>query len=180
MTNWQREADPREADIDAIISVLRNTDDEYYMNEIALMEQINHEGCMCNKNVQSVEFVGVEGITMPIAYWTYHNGKVTARPDAYTFIEQRPIAEEDYEILWNKDGMIHPNYINLQANVRIEDMRREFVQEAVRIACLLPLLSNMPQDVIYDIATHRRTVEYYLDEEEGLWHISFPLMEGEE
>lgn len=180
MTNWQREADPREADIDAIISVLKNTHEEYYMNEIALMEQINQQGCTCNKTVNTVEFHGFDGIKMPIQLWSYHEGRVVARPDAYTVIEQRPIAEEDYEIVWKDSALIHPNYINLQANVGIRDMRREFVLEAVRVACLRPLLKNMPEEVLYDLANHRRTVEYHLDEKEGLWHISFPLTEGEE
>lgn len=180
MTNWQREADPREADIDAIIHVLKKTHEEYYMNEIALMEQINQQGCMCNKNVQTVEFHGFDGISMPIQLWSYHDGRVVARPDAYTFIEQRPIEEEDYEIVWDKSAFVHPNYINMQANVQIRDMRKKFVLEAVRSACLRPLLANMPEDVIYEIANHSRTVEYHLDEKEGLWHISFPLTEAEE
>lgn len=78
------EADSRQADIQHIIELLEHHGKEY-MNEIALMRELNETGCVCNKSVRLVE---IQGIEMPIKSWTYHNGKVVACSDGYRLTEE--------------------------------------------------------------------------------------------
>lgn len=175
------EPNPHDADISAIIDALMELHgEEYYRNELALLRKLNEEGCYCEKTVRTVSFRGANGFTMPISSWNYHTGEVVAVPDLYTRLKRVPIPAEDYAIYWHEHSFVHPSYIEQALAHTRNTMRDKFVDEAVRMAVLTPLIPDVGTDCIFQLASGIRCVEYEFNEEDKRWDIRFPLIKQEE